>query len=130
MKIYNLLDVLFTELENTYPSISDKTFENKLREIRRRLIKNDASIVHSAECYEDVLAFIKPFAENEFETIYCEREWRSVKEYHFEYTERSFKLPLNVDPKKISASAENGIITVKIPKKEVKEPIKQQITIQ
>jgi HSP20 family protein len=56
-------------------------------------------------------------------------EDRLRKEYNFSYAERTFKLPENVDTTKINAVAENGIITVTIPKKEVKTPVKQQIAI-
>jgi hypothetical protein len=31
------------------------------------------------------IAFIKTFKESEFNTIYCEREWRAVKEFNFSY---------------------------------------------
>ena len=32
----------------------------------------------------DSLAFVKTFSQNEFSTVYCEREWRSTKEFTFE----------------------------------------------
>jgi HSP20 family protein len=57
-------------------------------------------------------------------------EDRLRKEYHFAYAERTFKLPQDADTKKIGATAENGIITIKIPKKEIKAPIKQQVKIE
>ena len=56
-------------------------------------------------------------------------EDRLRKEYNFRYSERAFKLPENVDTTKIGAIAKNGIITITIPKKEPKTPIKQQIQI-
>jgi hypothetical protein len=33
---------------------------------------------------EDLLAFVKTFDESEFQTIYCEREWRAVKTFDFD----------------------------------------------
>lgn len=33
--------------------------------------------------YSDFLAFIKTFDENEFDSIYCEREWRSTNKFKF-----------------------------------------------
>jgi len=35
------------------------------------------------ESVEDLLAFIKTFHRREMDAIYCEREWRSVKEFNF-----------------------------------------------
>jgi len=32
----------------------------------------------------DSLAFVKTFSQNEFSTVYCEREWRSTEEFTFE----------------------------------------------
>jgi len=32
----------------------------------------------------DSLAFVKTFGQNEFSTVYCEREWRSTREFTFE----------------------------------------------
>jgi Putative abortive phage resistance protein AbiGi, antitoxin len=34
-------------------------------------------------------AFIKTFDENEFESIYTEREWRSISPFKFEYADVS-----------------------------------------
>ena len=56
-------------------------------------------------------------------------EDRLRKEYNFTHSERTFRLPENVDTKKINAVAENGIITITIAKKELKAPAKQQILI-
>ena len=33
--------------------------------------------------YSNILAFIKTFDEDEFDTIYCEREWRSLENFKF-----------------------------------------------
>ena len=34
---------------------------------------------------KDFIAFIKTFEEDEFDSIYCEREWRSVKDFNFTF---------------------------------------------
>ena len=36
------------------------------------------------------LAFIKTFSPDQFDTIYCEREWRSLDEFEFEYSDVAF----------------------------------------
>ena len=33
--------------------------------------------------FENILAYIKTFDESEFDSIYCEREWRSTESYNF-----------------------------------------------
>ena len=45
-----------------------------------------ADTVSSArESLREFVAFVKTFQENEFSTIYCEREWRALKSYEFSY---------------------------------------------
>lgn len=36
---------------------------------------------------ENALAFVKTFSEGEFDTIYKEREWRSINDFHFTYSD-------------------------------------------
>ena len=43
------------------------------------------SVEDSHAHFKKVLAFVKTFAQNEFSTIYCEREWRSISAYKFDY---------------------------------------------
>lgn len=44
------------------------------------------------------------------------------KELHYGKVQRSFTLPLAIDPNKVEASFENGIVTVTLPKTEVVKP--------
>ncbi len=37
--------------------------------------------------YEDILAYIKTFKKSEFDSIYCEREWRSTSDYKFDLSD-------------------------------------------
>lgn len=37
------------------------------------------------ESLEDFVAFVKTFEESEMNSIYCEREWRSLKQFNFNY---------------------------------------------
>ena len=41
-------------------------------------------ISDAKQSLEDFVAFVKTFDRSEFSTIYCEREWRSTKQYNFE----------------------------------------------
>lgn len=43
----------------------------------------DNRLANSVEHLADVLAFVKTFREDQFETVYCEREWRSKSEFRF-----------------------------------------------
>lgn len=45
------------------------------------------SVENAKERFEQFLAFVKTFEREEFATIYCEREWRSLKTYHFSLDE-------------------------------------------
>lgn len=41
------------------------------------------AISSGTQSLKDFVAFVKTFSEDEFSTIYCEREWRSTKAYKF-----------------------------------------------
>lgn len=45
------------------------------------------SMRKAQEGFKEFLAFVKTFSENEFDTIYCEREWRSLQPYKFSMDE-------------------------------------------
>jgi len=47
--------------------------------------------------YGDILAYIKTFKKSEFESIYCEREWRSTEDYNFNISD----IAMIVLPKKV-----------------------------
>lgn len=44
----------------------------------------ESSISNAKRSLEDFVAFVKTFDRSEFSTIYCEREWRSTKQYNFD----------------------------------------------
>jgi len=43
------------------------------------------SIEHARSSFRQLLAFIKTFSRSEFQTVYCEREWRSLRPFKFRY---------------------------------------------
>jgi Putative abortive phage resistance protein AbiGi, antitoxin len=45
--------------------------------------------------FEDFLAFIKTFDDNQFGDIYAEREWRAIESFHFDYDD----IPMIVIPR-------------------------------
>jgi hypothetical protein len=47
---------------------------------------------------QDFIAFIKTFEENQFDSIYCEREWRSVQDFKFTFDD----VAMIVAPKQLS----------------------------
>jgi Putative abortive phage resistance protein AbiGi, antitoxin len=50
----------------------------------------------ASESFDNLLAFVKSFEPNEFGTIYCEREWRSIQPLKFDYSDVSMiTLPRN-----------------------------------
>jgi hypothetical protein len=60
----------------------DDTYE--LSEFKDAFESIEKSAQHAREELEHSLAFLKTFSQSEFSTVYCEREWRSVKEFAFE----------------------------------------------
>lgn len=59
--------------------LSGLDIENTLSELNE--IEFGESLIRSN--YESILAFVKTFMADEFDSIYCEREWRSTKEFRF-----------------------------------------------
>ena len=66
-------------------------------------VGGEANVVTNAmdgaiESLKNLLAFVKTFEAGEFDTIYTEREWRSIQPFKFEYEDISMiVLPRNVD---------------------------------
>ncbi len=66
-------------------------------------VEGEANVVQNVmenamKSFNNLLAFVKSFELNEFGTIYCEREWRSIQPFRFEYDDISMiVLPRNVD---------------------------------
>lgn len=94
--VYEDKDNLYIELE--IPGVSKKNMEIKIVEGNILLIKGNK-------------------AEKEKEV---EKSWRSER-FYGEF-KRSFKLPDYLDPEKITAKMENGILTLSMPKKEEAKP--------
>lgn len=57
----------------------------------------DFAIEDSRESFQKFLAFVKTFDTDEFSTVYCEREWRSVSSLRFAYGD----VAMIVLPKKV-----------------------------
>lgn len=69
------LDRLALEADDVYEGIqdrSDQTFDI------------ECSIEDAREALERAIAYVKTFKHDEFGTIYCEREWRSIDPYVFD----------------------------------------------
>lgn len=59
--------------------------EMSLEELELRSIKDLLKV--SDKALSEVFAYIKTFTIKEFETIYCEREWRSTKPFKFDHAD-------------------------------------------
>lgn len=79
-------------IEKTQANEINEYFEQILRnspaydnivEAKLELFNMENNISEIKEKYFDILAFIKTLNHKELNTIYCEREWRSIKEYRF-----------------------------------------------
>ncbi len=56
------------------------------------------AIQSANDSFQTLLCFIKTFDESDFGTIYCEREWRSTKQFEFGYDDISMiVVPKNTD---------------------------------
>jgi hypothetical protein len=74
---------------------------NSLSEIEMQASSIDDYVDNAKESFEQFLAFVKTFDKDEFGTIYCEREWRSLKTYQFNFDD----VAMIVLPKKVGKSA-------------------------
>lgn len=67
------------------------------------LINSDRS--KAMKGFQDLLAFVKTFKEPEFDSIYCEREWRSIRPFRFRTQDIAMiVLPRNVARKNYFAA--------------------------
>jgi abortive phage resistance protein AbiGi (putative antitoxin) len=51
---------------------------------------NSKRIYYIENVLQTIIAFIKTISNNEFDTIYCEREWRSIKSFKFTFDDVAF----------------------------------------
>jgi hypothetical protein len=58
---------------------------NELENIEYCASDLESSMMEAASSLENFLAFVKTFNKNEFDSIYCEREWRSLSSFNFSY---------------------------------------------
>jgi hypothetical protein len=59
----------------------------------------EAAVSATQNSIQTFLAFVKTFNSDEFASIYCEREWRSVKTFEFQYDD----IAMIILPKKIAS---------------------------
>ncbi|MBW8040915.1 MAG: hypothetical protein FVQ85_13045 [Planctomycetes bacterium] len=71
------------DIETDYDDIDIGVSDN-IWEIETEVESLEISIYNAMQSLEDFVAFVKTFDRSEFSTIYCEREWRSTKQYNFE----------------------------------------------
>jgi HSP20 family protein len=118
-------------LINTSETNSEYVLEVLAPKLKKEdlIIEVDGDILHLIPKEAEKTGYSKDDLPDDYRDDFPVEEDKLRKEYNLNYIERIFKLPDNVDTKKISATAENGIITIVIPKKEQKTSVKQQIAI-
>lgn len=65
----------------------DVCIEGELSDIESAAEDLEYTISYSKESLENFLAFVKTFTSDELDSIYCEREWRSLKSFKFDYSD-------------------------------------------
>jgi HSP20 family protein len=94
-------------------------------------------LVLKADLPEVKLEDIEVRVENQTLTLKGERKFEkddSIKGHHriersYGTFERSFTVPATVDPEKVAADYKNGVLTVKLPKKEAAKPRQVKIEV-
>lgn len=129
---------------NQYPSLFDRFLDNEMFDWSSRNFSNTNTTLPSVNIKEsdddfEVEVAAPGFAKNDFRvelnhdllTVSSEKEVQNEtkdgqqftqREFSYQSFSRSFTLPNTVDGEKISASYENGILKVLIPKKEEAKP--------
>ena len=89
----NCIDSAILELQKGVYSNSDFLI-SLMQDVKNgsmKQIKNNLAVI---------MSYIKTFSEDEFDTIYAEREWRSTKDYYFEYADiEKIIVPKNYEAK-------------------------------
>ena len=129
---------------NQYPSLFDRFLDNEMFDWSSRNFSNTNTTLPSVNIKEsdddfEVEVAAPGLSKNDFRielnhdllTVSSEKEVRNEtkdgqqftqREFSYQSFSRSFTLPHTVDGEKISASYENGILKVLIPKKEEAKP--------
>ena len=79
----DMIESKVSDAEGIYDDL-DIDISSQIMEIESEIDSIENNISDAVESLENFVAFIKSFERNEFSTVYCEREWRSTKQYNFE----------------------------------------------
>ncbi len=79
----SFIETEIDDIESIYDDVNIDV-RNDISEIEYEADSIEGAIDNAKHSLEDFVAFVKTFEENEFSTVYCEREWRSTNEYKFE----------------------------------------------
>lgn len=101
------------------------------------IFETENELVLKADVPEVALQDIDVHVENQTLTLSGERKFESqdnskgfhrIERSYGQFT-RSFSLPSTVDPEKVAAEYHNGVLTVKLPKKEAAKPRQVKIAV-
>jgi len=83
--IQNAVGVIESQVSDLEAENDDLDFDvsQEIWEIESEADSLETAVLSAKRSLEDFVAFVKTFRRTEFGTIYCEREWRSTKEYRF-----------------------------------------------
>ena len=116
------LEPLFETVEMAPVDLTETDDEYKLRVELPGLEKDDVKI----SLNQNVLTIGGEKKEEEAK----ENESFHKKEIRYGWFERSFTLPGDVDENKIKAKMKNGVLTIRVPKRESAKPKRIPITVQ
>ncbi len=81
----SLIESQVSDIEDNYDGLDiGIDVSNQVWEIDSELASLEDSISNAKQSLQDFVAFVKTFDRSEFITVYCEREWRSTRQYNFE----------------------------------------------
>ncbi len=77
------IEIEISDAENIYDNLDIDTL-GAISEIESEVDSLENAISKASKSLQNLVAFVKSFEQSEFSTVYCEREWRSTKQYNFE----------------------------------------------
>ena len=88
LKFVNTDDIKWaaSDIESDVSNSDDECLDvgNQLAEIEYLADDIERYVDGAKNGFEQMLAFIKTFNQDEFASVYCEREWRSLRSYRFQ----------------------------------------------
>jgi len=104
------------EAECGYGHQVDVSSSHALYEVRIGADMIKDGVKQAMANFDEVLAFVKSFERNEFQTIYCEREWRSISAFGFSYSDVAMIVLPKQDGDYFSRFSSEDSVTLSVPR--------------